>query len=296
LNIKTKGIFYYLLIAFGLAWVCWEIPLRLGLSLTSPFAQLAILPGAFAPAIASLVVRKWVTHEGFGDAGLKLHLRENRRWYLIALLLPLVVVGVLTLLAVVTGLGQPDFTFERAMQALVPGSAASIPLYLVFFIPFELLFTSIIAAPLLWGEEFGWRGYLQTRLFTGRPLLAAIATGLIWGVWHYPLNLRGYNFPGHPLLGLVVFPIGTVLVSIIFGWLFQRSGSIWVTSLAHAATNAFGGSLTFLLFYGGTDFLYVSYLGILGWLPLGALCLWLIASGQLKSKTAKGETELSHER
>jgi membrane protease YdiL (CAAX protease family) len=279
-----------------MAWVCWEIPLRLGLSLTSPFAQFALLPGAFAPAIASVIVRKWLTCEGFGDAGLKLRLRESWRWYLVALFIPLAGVAITTIMAMVTGLGQPDFTFGRALRTLVPGNNASIPPYIAIIIPFESLVTSIIATPLLWGEEFGWRGYLQIRLFAGRPVAAAIATGLIWGVWHYPLNLRGYNFPGHPLLGLVVFPIGTVLVSIIFGWLFQRSGSIWVTSLAHAATNAIGGSLTFLLFYDGADFLYVSYLGILGWLPLGALCLWLIASGQLKPKTEKREADLSNER
>lgn len=279
-----------------MAWVCWEIPLRLGLSLTNPFAQFAILPGAFAPAVASLVVRKWVTREGFGDAGLKLRLREMWRWYLVALLIPLVGTAIITLLAMVTGAGQPDFTFERALRTLAPGNTATIPSYSAIIIPVELLFTSIIATPLLWGEEFGWRGYLQLKLFPQRPLLAAIVTGLIWGVWHYPLNLRGYNFPGHPLLGLIVFPISTVLISIIFGWLFQRSGSIWVASLAHAATNAIGGSLTFLLFSGGADFLYVTYLGILGWVPLGALCLWLIASGQLKSKTEKGDTESVHER
>lgn len=279
-----------------MAWLFWEVPLRLGLTLTSPLAQFAILPGAFAPAVASVVVRKWVTREGFADAGLKPRIKENRRWYFIALFLPLVVVGILTALAVVTGLGQPDFTFERAMKALVPGASTPVPSYLVFVTPFELLFTSIVATPLLWGEEFGWRGYLQLRLFPGRPLLAAVVTGLIWGVWHYPLNLRGYNFPDHPILGLVVFPISTVLVSIIFGWLFQRSGSIWVTSLAHSATNAIGGSLTFLLFSGGADFIYVSYLGVLGWLPLGTLCLWLILNGQFKSRTEKPETDKTDER
>ena len=295
MNKRIRGILYYLLIAFGLAWFFWEVPLRLGLSLTSPFAQFALLPGAFAPAVASVIVRKWVTREGFGDAGLKLRLRGKWRWYLIALFIPLAGVAITTIMAMVTGLGQPDFTFQRALQALAPGSAVSLPPYVALITPFQLMSTSLIATPLLWGEEFGWRGYLQIRLFAGRPLLAAIATGLIWGIWHYPLNLRGYNYPDHPLLGLIVFPVTTVLLSIIFGWLFQRSGSVWVASLAHAATNSIGGSLTYLLFYGGGDFLYVSYGGILGWLPLGALCLWLIASGQLKPKTDKQETDLPNE-
>ena len=73
------------------------------------------------------------------------------------------------------------------------------------------------------------------------------------------------------------------------------SGSIWVTSLAHAATNAIGGSLTLLVFLGGGDFLYVSYLGLLGWVPLGSLCVWLVASGRLKPRIEKSETDSANE-
>jgi membrane protease YdiL (CAAX protease family) len=202
---KTKGIVVYLAVAFGMAWVLWEIPLRFGLSPRSPLLQLAALPGAFAPAVAAIVV------------------------------------------------------------------------------PIQLLVTALLATPILWGEEFGWRGYLQVRLLGQHPLLAAVATGLIWGVWHYPINLRGYNFPGHPVLGLVVFPVSTILLSIMFGWLRLRTGSVWAASLAHAATNAVGGSLITLLFAGGPDSIFVGYLGLLGWLPLGVLCAWIVFSGQLRS-------------
>jgi membrane protease YdiL (CAAX protease family) len=139
-----------------------------------------------------------------------------------------------------------------------------------------------VATPILWGEEFGWRSYLQLRLLGQRPVLAALTTGLIWGVWHFPLILRGYNYPDHTILGLFVFPVSTMLLSIIFGWLRLRTGSIWSSSLAHAATNVIGGSLTLLLFVGGANWISVSYLGLLGWLPLGALCAWIVFTGQLK--------------
>ena len=127
----------------------------------------------------------------------------------------------------------------------------------------------LIASLVLWGEEFGWRGYLQVRLLADRPLAAAVATGLIWGVWHYPVNLRGYNFPSHPYLGLLIFPVGTVLLSIILGWLRLRTGSVWAPSLGHAAFNAMAGSFTILLFAGGPDLIFVNPLSLLGWVPLG---------------------------
>ena len=68
---RRKGVLVYLLLAFGLAWVAWEIPHRLGISPWDPRFQLFALPGAFAPAVAAIIVRRWVTGEGFAAAGLR---------------------------------------------------------------------------------------------------------------------------------------------------------------------------------------------------------------------------------
>jgi uncharacterized protein len=283
---KTKGIAAFILITFVMAWALWEIPFRLGLDIRNPLFQYLALPGAFSPAVATIIVRTWITREGYADAGLKPNLLRSWRYYLVAWLMPLFVSAIIIGLVVAFGIGSPDFTLQRAIGVLAPGTEAPvIPSFGWALIPMGLLVAALFSTFLLWGEEFGWRGYLQIRLFAERPLLAAITTGIIWGVWHYPLNLRGYNFPEHPILGLLVFPIGTVLLSIIFGWLRLRTGSVWAPSLAHAATNSVGGSLSVLLFLGGPDLLFTSYLGLLGWIPLGAVCLWIILTGRLKPGT-----------
>jgi len=282
---STRGIVVYLLIAFAMAWFFWCIPLLFGLTLRSPSYFLFLLSGAFSPAVAGVVVRKWVTHEGFSDAGLRLNFRNNRRYYLIAWLLPLVVVAVILLLAVVFRISTPDFSLERAMNTLASGRnpleivprALRFPLVGVL----QALVISIIAAPILWGEEFGWRSYLQIRLMAHRPVLAAIFTGVIWGIWHYPINLQGYNYPDNRILGLFIFPVFTVLLSIIFGWLRLKTGSIWSACLAHAATNAIVGGLTIFLFMGAPNWVFVGYTGILSWIPLGGVCAWIILTGQL---------------
>jgi membrane protease YdiL (CAAX protease family) len=280
---NRRGVVAYLLIAFGMAWAGWEVPIRLGISMSNTlFFKIALLVGAFAPAIAAFVVRKWITREGFADAGLRLNLRKWP-YYLVALLLPLVVVGCIVVLAPLFGIGAADFSLVRGFKYLEP---AKLPEYLprsLWMLTGLSLVKAIFVAPILFGEEFGWRGYLQPRLFPDWPALGAVVTGVIWAYWHLPLNLRGGNFPDHPFIGgLLIYPVGAIFLSIIFGWLVLKTGSIWSSSLAHAATNAVGGTLVVFLFMGGPSLVFVSYVGLLGLIPLGALSAWIVLTGRLK--------------
>jgi membrane protease YdiL (CAAX protease family) len=283
---RVQGIVMYLLIAFGAAWLCWLTGWLAGVSATSPLFQLVALPGGFAPAIAALVVRLRITREGLADAGLRLDLRAGKwRYYLFGLVLPLVVMTSVVLLALLTGIAQPDFSLQRAIRALAPGvKSAPLPPFIWPLIVLQCLVMAVVATPILWGEEFGWRSYLQLRLCPGRPLLAALATGLIWGLWHYPLILMGYERYSNPWLGLLLFPIFTMLLAIIFAWLRLRSGSIWASSLAHAATNVIGGNLSISLFAGNSSFSLVAYSGVLAWIPLGLVALWIVLSGRLSAQ------------
>src|SRR5262245_899434 len=170
MNTRTKGIFAYLLIALGGAWGVWGGARLLGALDTSPRGQVLVAAGAFAPALAAVIVRALVTREGFANAGLRLSLPHAWPYYLLAWLLPLPVVGVISALALVLGLSQAPLALS---PTLVIGSVIS----------------AVVAAPLFIGEELGWRGYLQLRLCSGRPLPAALLTGLLWGIFHWPLIL-----------------------------------------------------------------------------------------------------------
>jgi len=271
-NGSVVGVVSYLVLAFGLAWLSWSWLPDAKHTSTLMFSLYA-LPGAFAPAVATFVVRKWITREGFADAGLGLHLNQWR-YYLIGWFLPVAVISTVAVLAALLNIAQPDVTLAHL------GARAKIPGVPVAYTPFVVLLTqalaALVAVPLLFGEEFGWRGYLQLRLFPSRPTLAAIATGIFWGLWHWPVIARGYELPGAPVIATAIFTTGAVLVAIIFGWLWEKTGSVWATSLAHAATNAIGGTLTVLWFPDRSHWLFVSYLGVLGWIPLGLICAWII--------------------
>ena len=257
---QRRGVIAFLALAFGIAWLLWCVPFVLGAKVASAPFRGAIFLGTFAPAIACFVVRRWVTREGFTDAGLRLDLR---RWpyYAFALLVPLALALGITLVAPLLGAGHPDWA--RALTSFLPpamhapnGVATWLTVVTV------LLAASVVFTPILWGEEFGWRSYLQLRLFPRRPLAAAVATGIIWGVWHYPLLLFGTELPQHPLVVLLIFPLGTVLYSVVFGWLRTRSAGIWAPSLAHSAFDNLRSPLLAALFAAQADKLVLAFISL----------------------------------
>lgn len=132
------------------------------------------------------------------------------------------------------------------------------------------------------GEELGWRGWLLPRLLPLGTVSALLVSGVIWGLWHAPLILLGYNYPEAPgWLGLVCTVVMCILVGAVFGWLRLRSGSVWPAALAHAAFNAAAGS--YLLFAAAgerVDTTQATVLGWSGWIVPLALVVVLVATGR----------------
>ncbi|HEY1179447.1 MAG TPA: CPBP family intramembrane glutamic endopeptidase [Phytomonospora sp.] len=268
---RHKGLAVFLLISFGGTWgYLFGARLGLGWSLVNPLVQ---LPMAFIPAIAAIVVRKWVTREGFADAGLKLRLREAWWHYLVAWLAPLAIAVATCVVAAATGLWTPD---------LSPLAEFGMPWWAVVA---ALQVLVIVLIPIYWGEEFGWTSYLRLRVYRGRPVAATVATGLIWAVWHYPLAFLGYAEFSNVALGLAVWTVSFLLQEVMLSWLRIRSGTIWTASLAHAGNNMVLSLLTASLLTageGGTiDAIVVTLLMLV---PMGALCLWIVLSGQLSAR------------
>jgi membrane protease YdiL (CAAX protease family) len=89
------------------------------------------------------------------------------------------------------------------------------------------------------GEEIGWRGVLVPNLskFTTFTLMALIS-GVIWGLWHYPLIVtRLYAANTNLLFQLVCFTVGIIGVAAMLAWFRLRSGSVWPAVLFHAVHN-----------------------------------------------------------
>jgi membrane protease YdiL (CAAX protease family) len=88
------------------------------------------------------------------------------------------------------------------------------------------------------GEEAGWTGFARPRLQACvSPLITALIVTLFWAPWHAFL----WYAEGHNVLNLnywIDTYVSLIPVSIVYGWLYNRSkGSILVVGIAHAASN-----------------------------------------------------------
>ncbi len=295
-SINWMGIALFIVMAFGISWAVW-----LGLGAVGMPFTLRVSIGMFGPAIAATLVRL-LRHEGFVDAGLRLAARGRKgvvRIYIAAYVLPPVLIAAGIGLALLTGVQHWAFsenlhtlgrTLAAQMQNLgqtLPSGVSADQLALITIIAqTALAFTLAIPLNMIFtfGEEFGWRGYLLPRLSPLGGIQVAIITGVIWGLWHAPLIiLYGYNYPGHPWLGVVMMVVFTVPLSMIFAWLRFRSGSVWPSTLAHAAINAQAGFA--IVFLSQADSLFRAPIGLIGLIPMIAFAIWLAVTGRLKPDT-----------
>ena len=97
------------------------------------------------------------------------------------------------------------------------------------------------------GEEYGWRGFLYRRIKGGFILKNTIIGGL-WGLWHAPLILQGYNF-GNELnvYGAIWFIVFTLSMGYLIGVLMERHRNVLYAGAMHGMFNGFAGIFPILL-------------------------------------------------
>ncbi len=251
--LDRRRITLFLVFTFGFSWsialAIWATggladspELVGGLTLALPLLTVSM----FGPAFGVFLTR-WITREGWEDH----HARFNGpAWPWVVMLLGPTVLTVLGIVAYFVVF--PD-QFDSSMPILaeqlqtvedLTGEAVPIPAQLLGMIQ---IIAAVTIAPLInaipaFGEEFGWRGYLQWKL---RPLGwtgALLLVNVIWSVWHWPIIALGHNYgldyPGAPWTGFLAMTVFTVSVGGLLGWSAERTGSALPAALGHGAVNA----------------------------------------------------------
>ena len=97
------------------------------------------------------------------------------------------------------------------------------------------------------GEELGWRGLMDKELGHFSFLKKNLIIGTIWGLWHSPMIVQGFNFPNYPLIGCLFMCFLCISMSFVFSYAKQLSDSTITPSILHGAFNALATILAFLV-------------------------------------------------
>ncbi|MCI1020307.1 CPBP family intramembrane metalloprotease [Microbacterium sp. C5A9] len=287
---RIAAVVSFVVLACGLAWLV-ALPLWLGDGLAEPTAALLLPVMMFTPAVAAVIVTFALRVPSAGERVRFLGLwplRPAKRvvWLMVlGWLAPPLLVGLSVLVAAALGFVQLDLTFAgfaAQLAQLLPEGAPMPPVELVVIsqlvmIPVAALLNSVVA----FGEELGWRGWLVPAL---RPLgtwPTLLISGAIWGVWHSPVILLGYNFGRTDITGVLFMIGGCVAWGILLGWLRLRSASIWPAVLAHGSLNAAGG-LVLLFAASQPDLALAGPLGLAGWIVAAVAIVILAVTGQFR--------------
>ncbi|MGA9520386.1 MAG: type II CAAX endopeptidase family protein [Myxococcaceae bacterium] len=287
-----RSLLWFLLIAFGFSWAL-HLAVYLGPGRESLGGTLLVALSMFGPTVATFVVTRWIARpeEGIARAtGLVLGTHWKRFWVLALLGTPALIVGALAL-SVAFGRFEVDLVEFSGMRALleskVPAEvmAKLPPMSVLVALQFAqgIVFGPIFNAPVCFGEEWGWRGWLLPRLEVLGIGRALVLHGVIWGLWHAPIILQGHNYPDQPVLGVLLMTVFCTLLGVLLGWTRLATGSIWPAVIAHGIINGLAGGLVTMVGRAGAhvDNAQVGLLGWPGWVLMAVLIAVLVATGRL---------------
>lgn len=88
------------------------------------------------------------------------------------------------------------------------------------------------------GEEYGWRYYLQSLLQKRFGLRKGVLLlGVIWGLWHLPLDFFYYTTPDMGVIYVASQIVTCVFIGIFLAYVYMKTRNIWVAVAVHYMNN-----------------------------------------------------------
>jgi len=243
-SIKTQALLVYFILAFALSWGAIVISVWPdGFPVTEDQLPVLIAAMLLGPSLAAILAAGLASgREGIRDLFSRLRRwRVSPRWYAIALLTaPLSTAVVLLALSL----------FSSGFPSALSTSDDKVSLVSMW-----------IVSGLLVGffEELGWTGFAIPRMRMKYGVFATgLLVGLLWGAWHFLVNLEADTFSGVLPFALLVARLFTWLPAyrVLMVWVYERTESQLVVTLMHVSLVATtgiidpvieGGSLLVLL-------------------------------------------------
>lgn len=255
-SIKNRSVLIYFFLAFLLSWGAILAAVGLdGFPVTEDQLAVLIVAMLLGPSLAAVLAALITAgKEGFKDLFTRLgRWKVEFKWYAIALLTaPLSTVLVLFVLS----LFSPKFpsalttTYDK--------------LGLVMMWIFSALAVGFF-------EELGWTGFAVPRMLKKSGVFSTgLVVGLLWGAWHFLVNLEADTFAGWIPFALLITRLFTWLPAyrILMVWVFDRTESQLVVTLMHISLVATTGIIDPVL-SGANLLIYLLCKAIVFWILVG---------------------------
>ncbi len=258
-NQNSKRVLIFLGFAFGIPWAAALVAY---LSMANNLAQAVAMANIVfiaTPWLANIFTRL-ITREGWGNLWLRPNFKRGWPAYLAVWFLPLLatIVGAAIFYLLFPQSFDPNLGALQKLVAGTPSAAVSPWLILLSMTLSIVIISTPINMVVSMGEEFGWRAYLLPKLMNGytgagsfdaaAARKAALLTGVIHGVWHWPLLFMSFSIvPGMTFLTPVVYLVFVCSMSVLLSWATLRSGSVWPAALGHGAINGLSALPGYLL-------------------------------------------------
>ncbi|MDD3095792.1 MAG: CPBP family intramembrane glutamic endopeptidase [Candidatus Neomarinimicrobiota bacterium] len=218
------------------------------------------------PALVAVILRL-ILADGFRNSGFRFGKGKN---YLIMLSVIVLFSFLSILLNVLISGKSPDWYLKgmgmRELQLL--GNTVSPFIFWLFqFLIVGLVANITFPIIMMFGEEYGWRSYLLQNLLPLGFWKANLITGTVWGLWHAPVILMGYNYGYYNVIGVFMFIAVCILLGTFFNYMYIRGNSVILVSAAHGWFNGLVPSVVMLTAFMGKETLLA---------PLGALGIALM--------------------
>lgn len=300
----TKRTWVFLAIVFGLSWALCAIAYAGGIRLSSPLFSSLGMAMMLCPLAAAAICAAIFPETGpdgkkipYGKtfvAATGLNFRIGWKGFFLSwLVFPAAIIASIAINLLFPGvrLDLSSASYISSIVASMPPEQAeqvrkaleALPLPLALLqVPQALAAGVSVNALFAFGEEAGWRGYLARSMKGSGFWAASLFIGAVWGIWHAPLIVQGYNYPQHPVQGVFMMVVFCVLVGAIQLYLRMRMKSTVAAAVAHGTLNGFAG-MGLILLSGGSD-LTKGFLGAAGFIALG---LAVLAIFLLDRRTAR---------
>jgi membrane protease YdiL (CAAX protease family) len=239
----------------------------------------------FIPTISVIIIKKFIHHEKL-KTDLLISFKFNKWFFVAWLIMPVIMFftfGISLLFPDVIYSQEASGMLKQYVTILAPeqieqmkNGLSTLPFNPIWlFLIQGLIAGGTIGAIAAFGEELGWRGFLLKEFKEMTFFRAAIIIGFVWGIWHAPLILMGWNYPQHPQIGVLMMIIFCILLTPLLLYITIKSKSVIAAAILHGTMNG-TYVISFMLTDGGND-LKVGLTGLAGFIALtiAIICLFL---------------------